>query len=88
MSARHRKAQRTRRYLYAVLQHVHDLRGSLRDAASPAETEGAPLAGVTADEVDKLTRLADRADVLACDVDALQSTIFARLLAYETGGSS
>ena len=45
------------------------------------------LAGVTADEVDKLTRLADRADVLACDVDALQSTIFARLLTYETGDS-
>lgn len=88
MSARHRKAQRTRRYLYAIVQHAHDLRGSLRDAASPAGYEGASLAGVTDDEVDKLTRLADRADALAREVVALQSTIFARLLAYETGGSS
>lgn len=87
MSARHRKAQRTRRYLYAIVQHAHDLRCSLRDAASPAETEGAPLAGMSDDEVDKLTRLADRADALAREVVALQSTIFARLLTYETGDS-
>lgn len=85
MSARHRKAQRTRRYLYAILQHAHDLRSSLRDAASPAE---GPLAGVTDDEVDKLVRLADRADAVAREIVALQSTIFARLLVYETGGSS
>lgn len=88
MSARHRKAQRTRRYLYAIVQRAHDLRCSLRDAASPAETEGAPLAGMFDDDVDKLTRLADRADALAREVVALQSTIFARLLAYETEGSS
>lgn len=84
MSARHRKAQRTRRYLYAIVQHAHDLRGSLRDAASPVE---GPLAGVTDDEVDKLARLADRADALAREIDALQSTIFTRLLTYETGDS-
>lgn len=87
MSARHRKAQRTRRYLYAIVQHAHDLRCSLRDAASPAETEGAPLAGMFDDDVDKLTRLADRADALAREVVALQSTIFTRLLTYETGDS-
>jgi hypothetical protein len=85
VSARHRKANRTRRYLYAILQHAHDLRASLRDAAGP---EDAPLVCVTDDEVDKLARLADRADALAREVDALQSTIFARLLAHEAGGSS
>ena len=87
MSARHRKAQRTRRYLYAIVQHAHDLRCSLRDAVPPAGYEGASLAGVTDDEVDKLTRLADRADALAREVVTLQSTIFARLLTYETGDS-
>ena len=85
MSARHRKAQRTRRYLFAIVQHVHDLRCSLRDTAAPVD---GPIAGVTDDEVDKLARLADRVDAIAREIDALQATIFARLLAYETGGTS
>ena len=84
MSARHRRAQRTRRYLYAITQHAHDLRGSLRDAAAPVE---GPLAGVTDDETDKLARLVDRADAVAREIDALQATIFARLLTYEAGGT-
>lgn len=87
MSARHRKAQRTRRYLYAIVQRAHDLRCSLRDAASPAGPEEVSLAGMFDDDVDKLTRLADRADALAREVVALQSTIFTRLLTYETGDS-
>lgn len=80
MSARHRKVQATRRYLYRVGEHAHDLRLALRDAGVP---DAGPLACVTEDEVDRLRRLADKADALAREVDALQAAMFERLLAYE-----
>lgn len=82
MSARHRKAQTTRRYLYQVSEPAHALRCVLRDAAKP---DAGQLAGVTDDEVDRLTRLADKA--IAREIDALQAAVFARLIAYENGAS-
>jgi len=88
VSARHRKAQRTRCYLYRIAQHANDLRYSLRDRATVDGPDEPRLACVTDDEVDKLARLADRADAVAREVDALQATIFARLLTYEAGGTS
>lgn len=84
MSARHRKAQTTRRYLYQVSEPAHALRCALRDAAKPYAGQ---LAGVTDDDVDRLTRLADKADAIAREVDALQAAVFARLIAYENGAS-
>ena len=78
----HRKTQITRRYLRLISEPVHDLQCALRDAAKP---DAGQLAGVTDDEVDRLTRLADKADAIAREVDALQAAVFARLIAYENG---
>jgi len=90
MSARHRRAQAARRHLWQISEPAHALPTALRGMVSVRESH--PLATITDDDADKLRRLADRADAIAREVDALQADVFGLLTAYEAtrgnGGES
>lgn len=81
MSARHRRAQAARRHLWQINEPAHALPAALRGMISVCDSH--PLITITDDDADKLRRLADRADAIAREVDALQADVFGRLTVYE-----
>ena len=75
MSARHRRANVTRRALYEAQRATHEARGSL---------DGWPeLACVTEVHADRLARLAEKMAAIAREVDKLSEELLPALRAYE-----
>ena len=75
MSARHRKANTTRRALYEAQRATHEARGSLDGWAE--------LTCVTEEQADRLARLAEKSAAIAREVDMISEELLPALRAYE-----
>ena len=75
MSARHRKANMTRRALYEAQRTTREAQGSLDGWAG--------LACVTEEQADRLARLAEKSAAIAREVDMISEELLPALRAYE-----
>ena len=75
MSAKHRKANTTRRALYEAQRATHEAQGSLDGWAG--------LMCVTEEQADRIARLAEKSAAIAREVDMLSEELLPALRAYE-----
>lgn len=82
MSARHRRANVTRRALYEAQHATHEALASL--ASPPTQSHSwTDLTCVTEEQADRIARLAEKSAAIAREVDMLSEELLPALRAYE-----